>query len=147
MNIKGCFLHSSDDWKTPPEIYDYFIQQGYIDPCPFKAEFDGLKIIHKDKKVFINPPYSKLKIWTEYAIKLWQEGCKVVLLIPSRTETKYFQELLKYNPKLFFFKGRLHFNESKNCAPFPSCLMVLQKGMIYKEYSTIGSIKDLEKIS
>lgn len=42
MNIKGCFSHNNDDWKTPKEIYDYFIKKNYVDPCPFQSEVDNL---------------------------------------------------------------------------------------------------------
>ena len=68
-----------------------------------------------------------------------------MLLIPSRTETKYFHLLMAHNAKLLFFKGRLHFNESKNSAPFPSVLVVLEQGRSQKEYSCIESIEDLRK--
>ena len=42
-NIKGCFSHKTDDWETPKEIYDYFIGNGFVDPCPFQSEIDNLK--------------------------------------------------------------------------------------------------------
>lgn len=145
MNTNGIFSHASDHWRTPPEIYNFFMSHGYIDPCPFMADFDGLKIEYKNKKIYINPPYSQMKLWSDYAIKLLGGGCKIVLLIPSRTETQYFHLLLEYNPKILFFKGRLHFNESKNSAPFPSCLIILEQGRTVKEYGTITSIQDLEK--
>ena len=65
--------------------------------------------------------------------------------ITSRTETKYFHLLLRYNPKILFFKGRLHFNESKNSAPFPSCLIILEQGRTTKEYDSITSVEELKE--
>ena len=67
------------------------------------------------------------------------------MLIPSRTETKYFHKLMEHNPKILFFKGRLHFNESKNSAPFPSCLIILEKGRTVKEYDSITDVKELSE--
>ena len=45
----------------------------------------------------------------------------------KRLDTKYFQKMLTYNIDMgiFFFKGRLHFDDAKNGAPFPSCLIKL----------------------
>lgn len=59
----------------------------------------------------------------------------VYMLIPSRTDTKYFHKMINSNLDMgiYFFEGRLHFNESKGAAPFPSCLIKLTapKSKIY----------------
>lgn len=120
-----CFSHKSDDWRTPSSIYNILMDLGYVDPCPFNSDFNGLAIDYNNKKIFINPPYSQLKIWCEYAIKQFLLGNDVVLLIPARTDTKAFHLLLEYSPKIIFIKGRLHFNDSKVGAPFPSLFVVL----------------------
>lgn len=57
-------------------------------------------------------------------------GCDVVvLLIPARTDTRWFHEYLynKPNVELRFIRGRLKFGDSKNSAPFPSMLAILKK--------------------
>jgi hypothetical protein len=54
-NLKGCFSHNSDDWKTPKEIYDYFIDKGYIDPCPYQCEVDNLNCDMGGGKPFYQP--------------------------------------------------------------------------------------------
>jgi site-specific DNA-methyltransferase (adenine-specific) len=135
--LKGCFLSNTDDWQTPKEIYNYFMSKGYIDPCPYKSEVDNLKIDLGGVNLFINPPYSDIKSWVDYAlnhIKKHKEN-NIVFLIPSRTDTKYFQKMLTENVDMgiYFIKGRLHFNESKNSAPFPSCIIKLEmpKGKKY----------------
>ena len=66
----------------------------------------------------------KIKDFVEKAIKEHQKGKKVLLLIPARTDTKYFRKLVDYGCDIVFITGRLHFNES-NSAPFPSCLVYL----------------------
>ena len=60
---------------------------------------------------------------TEWLLKQINEGNKVALLIPARTDTKYFYDLAKEQPFIIYIKGRLKFNE-KGCAPFPSILMI-----------------------
>ena len=144
-DLAGCFSHNTDHWRTPTEIYNFFMSEGYIDPCPFHADFNGLERFYNNQKIYINPPYSQIKLWVDYALKLLGGGCKIVMLIPSRTETKYFHKLMEQNPKILFFKGRLHFNESKNSAPFPSCLIILEQGRTIKEYDSITDIKELKE--
>lgn len=134
---KVLFSKNSDDWKTPAYIYDLFMKLGYVDPCPFQCPTNNLDTDMGEVNLFINPPYSDIKSWVEYAINHINKHKKnnVYLLIPSRTDTKYFQKMLKSNLDvgIYFFEGRLHFNESKNSAPFPSCLIRLEapKGKIY----------------
>lgn len=121
-NIKGCFSHKTDDWATPKKLYDYFMSRDYIDPCPLYSKEDNLNKVYKYSKLFINPPYSKINEWVKF-IKNNKAENIIVLLIPSRTDTKYFQELLELKPYLMFIKGRLKFGESKEGAPFPSVLL------------------------
>lgn len=67
-NIQGCFSHNSDDWRTPSDIYDQYMKNGFIDCFPYHAQYDEFKMTYKDKKLFVNPPYSKLKYlpqWVE----------------------------------------------------------------------------------
>ena len=127
VNKDACFLHKTDNWKTPKDLYSHFMEKGYIDPCPYLSETDNLKVDMGEVNLFINPPYSDIKSWVDYAIehiKRHKEN-HVIFLIPSRTDTKYFQKMLAENIDMgiYFFKGRLHFNESKGGAPFPSCLI------------------------
>ena len=51
-----------------------------------------------------------------------------MLLIPARTDTVYFHKLLEFKPEIVFIKGRLRFNDSKLSAPFPSILVILERG-------------------
>lgn len=129
-NLKGCYSHNTDDWKTPALLYEKFMQAGFIDPCPYQSKEDNLnKIYHA--KLFINPPYSKLKEWTEFIFR--NRHNEVFLLIPARTDTKYFHKLLELKPHIIFIKGRLHFNDSGS-APFPS-IMLHFNNQIFPTYS------------
>lgn len=81
--------------------------------------------------MFVNPPYSDIKAWVQ---KAWQESTKpntvVVMLIPARTDTRYFHEYILHRSEIRFLKGRLKFGDSKNCAPFPSMLVIFRAGGI-----------------
>lgn len=117
----------SNHWSTPKEIYKYYVlDRLYYDPCPLFAKgfiFQQFSNCH----VFLNPPYSDIKIWIDWAIENHNRYAKhTVILIPSRTDTKYFHKLLNYGCELEFIKGRLKFGDSKQGAPFPSVLVNLK---------------------
>ena len=120
---KVLFSRKSDNWATPNEIYNHYMSKGYFDPCPLNNDFDGLKIEWGNMN-FVNPPYSKIKDFVIKAIEEHKKGKEIVLLIPARTDTKYFSTLVNYGCDITFVTGRLHFNNS-NSAPFPSCYIRL----------------------
>lgn len=77
--------------------------------------------------VFCNPPYGR-QIY-DWVKKCYQESKKpnttVVMLIPARTDTKYFHEFIYHQAKeIRFIKGRLKFGSAKNSAPFPSMIVI-----------------------
>lgn len=79
------------------------------------------------QKVFCNPPYGReISKWVR---KCWEESRKpdtlCVMLIPARTDTAYFHDYIyKQAREVRFIRGRLHFNESKCGAPFPSMVVI-----------------------
>jgi site-specific DNA-methyltransferase (adenine-specific) len=133
MNTKGIFSHQTDDWKTPKEIYDFYTKKlNYYDPCPFQSKKDGLKE-EWDNDTFINPPYSNIFEWVKKACEQkslhWNND--YVMLLPVRTDTRWFSYLSNFGCKIRFFRGRLKFNDSKNGAPFPSMLVEIGKDNTY----------------
>ena len=46
------------------------------------------------------------------------------MLIPARTDTSYFHDYIYHKAELRFSRGRLHFNEAPQGAPFPSMVVV-----------------------
>ena len=76
--------------------------------------------------VFCNPPYAReIAKWVK---KAYEESLKpntlVVMLIPARTDTHYFHQWIYHKAEIRFVRGRLHFNESKQGAPFPSMVVI-----------------------
>ena len=118
-NIEVFYSKKSDDWRTPSDLYKAFMDNGYIDPCPYQSEFNGLEKDYKGQYLFINPPFSKMKDWIDYGIKQFKDNVSVVFLIPARTDTKYFHKLLAYTPRIYFIEGRLHYNDSEKKRSFP----------------------------
>jgi site-specific DNA-methyltransferase (adenine-specific) len=46
------------------------------------------------------------------------------MLIPARTDTKYWHQYVMRADEVYFLKGRLKFGECDNSAPFPSAIVV-----------------------
>ena len=134
---RALFTSNSDEWETPQELYNELNKRFTftLDPCStnenhlcdkyFTKEDDGLTKSWKGETVFVNPPYSNIKKWVK---KCYTEhetnGTIVVMLIPSRTDTIYFHNYIYHKADIEFIKGRLHFSNSKNSAPFPSMIVI-----------------------
>lgn len=115
------FSKDSDEWRTPDDIYNCFVGNGYVDPCPFGCKVDALKMAHsKGCRYFINPPYSKLAAFVDHFV---DGGTYCVWLVPVRTDTRWFRKMFSKALWICFIGGRLHFNNSKNSAPFASMLV------------------------
>lgn len=143
------FSSNNDEWTTPKWLFDYLNHVNHYDTdlaaddnnhlCDryFTAENSALTQdwIHSNS-CFVNPPFSLNK---EFVNKIVEQLNKfptllITVLIPSRTDTRYFHNLIPYCEKITFIKGRLKFGNAKNGAPFPTCLLFLD-GMVpnYRE--------------
>lgn len=135
---KGLFSSASNEWATPIAFFRELDAEFHfnLDPCcthenakcerHFTLADDGLSRSWGGCRVFCNPPYGRdLHKWVR---KAYEESHKpdtlVVLLIPARTDTSYFHEWIYHKAEIRFIRGRLHFNESKQGAPFPSMVAI-----------------------
>ena len=139
MNTEVMFSSNTDEWATPQDIFDQLDAEFRfdLDPCADERNHkcdeyytifqDGLTKDWGGRRVFCNPPYSKIAQWVE---KAYREGTKdntvVVLLIPARTDTKYWHNFIYNRAEVRFVKGRLKFGDGKNSAPFPSVIVIFR---------------------
>jgi site-specific DNA-methyltransferase (adenine-specific) len=111
-----------------------------LDPCAdeinhkfqkyFTKDIDGLKQDWGTETVFCNPPYGReIPYWVKKCYEEVHSGnCPcAVMLIPSRTDTKWFHEYIYMQAEIRFIKGRLKFGDSLNAAPFPSMVVIFRK--------------------
>lgn len=78
-------------------------------------------------RVFCNPPYGReLAKWVK---KCYDESehALVVMLIPARTDTRWFHDYIYGKAEIRFIKGRLRFGGSNCNAPFPSMVVIYDK--------------------
>lgn len=73
--------------------------------------------------MFCNPPYSQAAQWVEKAAG---ENATTVMLLVSRTDTRWFHKYIYHRAEIRFIKGRLKFSGAKNSAPFPSMIVIFR---------------------
>jgi len=115
------------DWKTPKMVYQILDAEFHFDfdPCPQNPKFNGLEQ-EWGRVNFVNPPYGReISKWVEKALEEYSKGKTIVLLVASRTDTKWWHDLMRCADQIRFIKGRLKFDDSKNSAPFPSAIIIL----------------------
>jgi len=138
MINKGLFTSNTPEWETPQDLFDELNKEFKftLDVCATKENAKCKKYYTKDDNgldkdwdgvIWCNPPYGReISAWVE---KAYVSLCKTVMLIPARTDTKYFHNYIynKPNTEIRFIKGRLKFSNSKNSAPFPSMLVIFNQ--------------------
>lgn len=138
MNTKLHFSSKSDEWSTPQDFFDKIhaeLGPFDIDACATRENTKcGAHYFNKYEdglthpwlgKVWLNPPYSQIKLWMKKAYEESQKGALVVCLVPSRTDTRWFHDYAMKG-EVRFIRGRLKFGGSKNSAPFPSALVIFR---------------------
>lgn len=136
--------NSKDDWETPPYFFKLLddIFHFTLDPCAtdknhkcaqyYTKEENGLLMNWGTERVFVNPPFSNIKEWTK---KCYNEGryspnTIVVMIIPSRTDTKYWHDYIMRANEIWFCKKRVNFLRNgikpKAGATFPLAIVIFK---------------------
>jgi site-specific DNA-methyltransferase (adenine-specific) len=147
------FSSATCEWATPQDLFDrlHAIHQFTLDPCAtaenakcaafFTKEQDGLQQPWHGR-VWLNPPYGRsIGLWMAKAKKvvLSGEAELVVALVPSRTDTRWWNDHVK-GAEVQFLQGRLRFGDAKTNAPFPSALVTFRDTSEGVEVSRNGSV-------
>jgi phage N-6-adenine-methyltransferase len=132
VNTDVLFSSDSGEWATPQDLFDQVDSRFglFLDVCAalenakcpsfYGIRADGLKRPW-DSPWWCNPPYGRgIGAWVEKAISA--EAVHGVMLVPARTDTKWFRRAFDNAAELFLIEGRLKFGGATNSAPFPSCL-------------------------
>ena len=128
---KYNYTYSENDYKTPPEIYNIALEylglkQFTLDACCSDNNIPAL--MHFNKGVYdglteswepytwCNPPYNECEKWVKKAwLEVQRDNCEIaILLLPARTETKYWHEYILTNPRCqiqFLKKGYKFLNK------------------------------------
>ena len=122
-NTKLVMFSSKDvDWETPQEFFDklnWRFGPFDLDPCAdvsntkcanfFTEPENGLIKSWEGFTSFVNPPYGRgIEKWIKKGYdEARKNNTKVVMLIPARTDTKYWHQYVMKADEVYFIKGRL----------------------------------------
>lgn len=134
MITKGMLTSNKDDWETPQDLFDKLNAfYGFtLDACASPENAKCKKYYTKEQNslvqdwnndtIWCNPPYGK-EI-AKFVKKAYLCCSTVVMLLPARTDTKWFHDYIYGKQRIYFLKGMLKFSNSKTSAPFPSMIVV-----------------------
>lgn len=130
------------DWCTPKDFFDRLNDEFKftIDAAAteknskcerfYTPKDDSLTKDWGGEVVFLNPPYGRdIGRWVKKAyIESRKPNTIVVMLISSRTDTRYFHDYILDKSEIRFIKGRLKFTYDDGTvlapAPFPSMVVI-----------------------
>lgn len=139
MLNKGLFTSNKDDWETPQDLFDYWnkIFSFTLDACAshsnakcpryWTKETNALVQDWDHETIWCNPPYGR-KIGSFVRMACYAKHSSVVMLLPARTDTRWFHDYIYKNPnvQICFLRGRVHFSNSPQPAPFPCMIVIFQ---------------------
>lgn len=162
-----------DFWKKLDDVWHFTLDAAAVPESAlteryFTPETDGLNQDWGNEIVWCNPPYDDIKTWTEKCYLAYTQGATVLMLIPSRTDTKAFQDIIfEHSSCTCFVRSRLKFSNpvpqketeetddalivfydeddpktsvSENSAPFPSAVIVFDDNLTSDKLRVLDEI-------
>lgn len=141
MMTKGMYTSNSEEWGTPQELFNRLNKEFNftLDICASKENAKCPKYYTKEEDalkqewggvIWMNPPYGRqIGIWVKKAKETARQGkATVVCLLPARTDTAWWHDYVMKANEIRLIRGRLKFGNSKGSAPFPSAVVIFEKG-------------------
>jgi phage N-6-adenine-methyltransferase len=117
-------------WRTPPAFFhslnaEYnFTLDGASDEenalLPRSRTADEILVSWAGERVFCNPPWSRIREFVELAAF----ADLAVLLVPARTNCRWFHRALELGAEVRFFKPKLKFVGAPHVSPVDCVLLV-----------------------
>jgi len=140
---RALMASDSNEWETPQPFFDGLDAEfGFTLDAAATAENAKCERFYTEEDdalkqrwhgvVWCNPPYGR--VIGHFVKKGWEEGDRgatVVMLIPARTDTRYWHDYVMRAAEVRLVRGRLHFRQSgreRGRATFPSAVVVFGKG-------------------
>ena len=135
---EALYSSKTDMWEPPQDLFNELDKEFNfdLDVCATQENAKCKRYYTPDQDglsqpwygtCWCNPPYGRdIGQWVRRAFLTSVSGSTVVMLLPSRTDTKWFHDYIYKRAEIRFVKGRLKFGNSKNSAPFPSMIVVFR---------------------
>lgn len=142
MKTETLFSSANCEWETPPDLFEKLNRKYHFTLDAASTDANALCKEHYTREqngllqswktggaVWCNPPYGKdIVKWVRKAWEESQTGQLIVLLIPARTDTKWFHDYVYHKAAIYFLRGRLKYGlngkQARNNAAFPSMIIV-----------------------
>jgi len=138
----GLMTSNSGEWETPQSFFDR-LNKIYRFDLDAAASHENAKCSSYYTKeddaltqpwpgrVWCNPPYGREV--AAFVEKGWkaaqhQRTLIVVMLLPARTDTRWWHEWVMRAKLIYLVRGRLRFVGAPSSAPFPSAVALFQHG-------------------
>ena len=140
------FKSGTGEWSTPQAFFDK-LNKGFnftLDPCAdatnakcqtyYTTKENGLAQNWGGHHVFVNPPYGRrIGEWIEKGYKeSHKHNTVVVMLLPARTDTKWWHDYVMKAKEVHLVRGRLKFGGCSAPAPFPSAVVLFHSDTMLK---------------
>lgn len=165
MINQGLFTSNRDEWETPQALFDYLHDYHHFDfdlcankenhklpeYCSVEDSFlQGGVDRFMGRRIFCNPPYGRfLNENIERIVQISKVAERLVLLIPSRTDTILFHDWLVPNFSVIFLRGRLSYELNgvgNQPAPFPSLIAVTGEQHVEATRRACNAYYDIRRI-
>ena len=140
------FSSASEEWETPDRLFDDLHHEfGFTrDVCAtarnrkrpkYWTKVDNALSKRWRGVLWCNPPYGRgIGLWVRKAATAAAGSATVVMLLPARTDTRWFHDWIwstgaacpLKGVEVRFIRGRLKFSGHKNSAPFPSMIVIFR---------------------
>lgn len=147
------FMSRSNEWETPQDLFDelnrefdFTLDVAATEQNTKCARFydraqDGLAQPW-DGVCWCNPPYGReIAKWVKRAA---EASSTVVMLLPARTDTRWFHDYIYGKAEIRFIRGRLRFSGATVNAPFPSMIVIFRRDMPMTNGNRIRAMADEE---
>lgn len=153
--FENKFVSVRQDWPTPEKLYREANKRYNFDfdlaadasntKCPrFFSEHDDALSQEWEGSCWLNPPYggsakARLALWVRKAYEQAQkDSCSVAMLIPTRTNTRWWHQYCMRAKEILFVEGRPKFGDAKHGLPQPLAIVFFDGDY---ESVTVGSIQ------
>jgi phage N-6-adenine-methyltransferase len=139
------FASKTTEWTTPDALWAPLHEEFHftLDVCAtesnakceryYTREMNGLRQIW-DGVCWMNPPYGREMVeWLKRAVRERENGVTTVALIPARTNTAWWHDIVMPNAEIRFVRGRPHFGETDHGLPFPLAVVIFRSRLVPKE--------------
>jgi phage N-6-adenine-methyltransferase len=146
MVSKVMFSSKKQDWKTPPELFNKLDEIFCFSLDCASADYNNVCRRYRSAEsppewsaegetaLWLNPPFQPAKLCRklveEVLDKSDEHDIPCAILLPARTDTRLWQEVIFPRCVVLFLRGRLQFVGASHGATFPTAICFGYKALM-----------------